>query len=87
MRTGLLFAAILALGSFSSAPVRADQPAPDSDAVRHARKLVENEDITWHRVDNIRQQDFTDAFFVVEPSFAGDIVTMDGLVASAKMAV
>lgn len=51
------------------------------------RKQVENTEITWNRITGIRQQHFTDAFFSVESSFAGDIVTMDGFVASAKMEV
>ena len=44
MRSALFLAAILILGTFSASPIRADEPAPDSDAAMYVRRLVENED-------------------------------------------
>ena len=45
MRIGILFAAILTICTSSLAPILADDPPPDSDGVRLARSLVEDEDL------------------------------------------
>ncbi len=43
MRNGLLLAAILVLGALPPSPIKADEPAPDSDAARYARSLANEE--------------------------------------------